>query len=187
MKRILVIIISLIALSMIVLADNMGPVFEGGKLTFKTENEVPHLYDPNFYMDQGFLATATVFNSTLPDIFNKILIDIFYNGNCFDSIKNFVVLAGLNVESDATSVIGISISISNQSNIRDISYYYPNISGNSVYDIRTDNPPSILDLPFSTGKTGHSGYLYVASTKALQFDQNDNLAFTFVIIPHNYY
>ncbi|MGC8589156.1 hypothetical protein [Athalassotoga sp.] len=189
----MIIAISLIALSMIVLADNTGPVFEGGQLTFNTGNQVPHLYDPNFYMVQGFLATATAYDSILPDTSSKLLLDSFYSGNCCDSAKNSVVLAGLNVESDATSVIGVSVIVSNSSKFdgeMNLSYDYPNESDGTVYSVKTKNPPATLNLPFNSDKSSHSGYLYVTSnstTSQLSEVEKSGLFLTFVITPVNYY
>lgn len=192
-KILMIILASLMVLSMIVLADTMGPVFEGGKLTFNTGNEVPHFYDPNFYMAQGFLATATAYNSTLSDSFGKLLLDSFYSDNNFDAAKNSIVIAGLNVESDAASVIGVSVIVSNASKVSDemsLSYDYPNGSNGTVYNVKTNNPPAILDLPFSSGKSSHSGYLYVTSNSTasqLSEVEKSGLFFTFVITPVNYY
>ncbi len=192
MKKVLVLlVISLTMISAIAMADSIGPTFEGGKLTFNTGNQVQHFYNSNFYMAQGFLATATAYEATLTNTSEKFLLDSFYS-NYGISNKNSVVLASLNVESDATSVIGVSVVVpdTSTSDAMDLSYDYLNESNGVIYSVKTNNPPATLTLPFNSTTNGHSGYLYVTSNSTaaqLSEAEKSGLMFTFVIAPINYY
>ncbi len=197
MKKVLIFTIAvLMTFSIFAMADGGGPVFQGGKLIFNPDNDIPHFYDPNLYFGQEAIATSTAYDSTLCNTSGKVLLNSFYGVNRFNFQKSLVILAGLNVESNATSV-GVSISGPAASEMPDgmnLSYDYTSKSGGIVSTVITDNPPATLELPFDS-KPGnhinnHSGYLYVTSSSTVsQWNEvkNRRLMFTFTITPLNYY